>query len=523
MADNKDDKPGGEHPSINDSGELLKSLFRDELDAITAKEKKEASVKAGDKLSVPQKPKSSAQDKGAGGEKVGPEIGTEDTKIVKNYPVSEVQVGKPGIVESNTDRSLNKEVEEETAPQIKEDATKEVRPGEGIKTKELEGGDVRLGGNLPLAPDKLKVALLSVLLVAAVAFMLGSLGVVDFGELLGLSEPANMSGRKTRVARKPLAKESTRVAAKSPQRTTDNKAPDKATAPERRRMVGDPSRTALSRERRRTIDKPSKPVTPTQEPIIVQKDSTPSASTEKPVKVGQLPKPFASTQKEVVPGQAAETATLTQEPPVSQSPAEPLEPTLEPLAAKKSPEPSAEKVQSVFTEAATRFAEPTPEKAAPAEENVLPGERDPSYPYSIYHGSYKSLERAERAISEYRKKGLSPYWVKIDLGDKGVWYRVFSGYFQKREQANEFIKKKQIAESESRHTKYANLVGLFAFQEELEEEKLRLSKLGYCPYVIPIRDGESQLCVGAFYQKARAQRQHEELASKGIHSRIVER
>jgi hypothetical protein len=111
----------------------------------------------------------------------------------------------------------------------------------------------------------------------------------------------------------------------------------------------------------------------------------------------------------------------------------------------------------------------------------------------------------------------------VDLGDKGVWYRVFSGYFQKREQANEFIEKKKIGESKSRHTRYANLIGLFAFQKALEEEKLRLSKLGYCPYVIPNRNGESLLYVGAFYQKSRAQRQHVELASKGIHSQMVER
>jgi cell division septation protein DedD len=322
--------------------------------------------------------------------------------------------------------------------------------------------------------------------------MLSSLGVVDFGQLLGLSEPARKAGRKTSVTRKPPAKKSNRVAAKLTQKTTNNKASDRA---------------PLSKERRRVINRRSKPDTSTKKPIIVQEHS----------------KPSASTQKEVVAGQPAEPATTAQELPMGRKPAEPVDPTHEPLVAKKPPEPSAPKVQPVVAKTASRSAEQTAEKAALAKGNVFPGERELSYPYSIYLGSYKTRERVERAISEYRNKGLSPYWVKVDLGDKGVWYRVFSGYFQKREQANEFIKKQQIAESKSRHTRYANLIGLFAFQKELDEEKLRLSKLGYCPYVIPSRNGESLLYVGAFYQKARAQRQHAELASKGIHSQIVER
>jgi len=523
MVDNKDDKPGGEHASINDSGELLKSIFRDDLDAITAEKKKKTVWKTPDKPSAPQKPKSPAGGKGAGRNKVGPETGTEDRKIVKNYLVSEVQVDKRRKVASNTDTSLKKEIEEETAPQIREDTLEEVRPEESIKTEQLKGGKVRLGWNLAPVSGNLKGALVSLLLVAAIAFMLSSLGVVDFGQLLGPSASAKKAGSKTSVARKPPAKKSTRVAAKSTQRTTHNKASDQAAAPERKRFVGIPSDAPLSKQRRRIINRRARPVTSTKKPTTVQEHSEPSASNQEPVVAMQLPEPVPFTQKGVVPRQPAEPATATQEPPVSTAPAEPVGSTQEPLVAKKPPEPSASKVQPAVAKAASGSGEQTPEKVAPAKGNVFPGERDLSYPYSIYLGSYKTRERADRAVSEDGNKGLSPYWVKVDLGDKGVWYRVFSGYFQKREQANEFIKQKQIGGSESRHTRYANLIGLFAFQKELDEEKIRLSKLGYCPYVIPSRNGESLLYVGAFYQMARAQRQHAELASKGIHSQMVER
>ena len=52
------------------------------------------------------------------------------------------------------------------------------------------------------------------------------------------------------------------------------------------------------------------------------------------------------------------------------------------------------------------------------------------FPYSLYLGSYRNLERAQKAVSQYEKKGLSPYWVKVLLKEKGEWYRVFAGSFE---------------------------------------------------------------------------------------------
>jgi hypothetical protein len=523
MTDNKDDKPGKDYPAINDSGELLKALFREELDAIRAEDREETVAKTSDKSGAPKKPNLANQGKGTRRGKVRPEMGTEEKRIAKRYPISEDEVSTQRKVASNRDTSIEEKVQEKTAPLVKDDTQEGLRPGEDIKTKQRKGGKVRFGGNLLRGSGKLKGALLSVLLVAAVAFMLSSLGVVDFGQLLGPSEPGGKASRKTSVARRPIAKKSSSVAPKSTQETMDNKAHDQGAVPERRRFVGIRSEAALSKARRRIIKRRSKAVTPTQEPSPVQERPEPSASTEKPVIAAQVPEPVASTQKEVVPEQPAESVSTEQESPVSKTPPEPVGPTHKPLVAKEPAEPSGPKVQTDVAKAASHSVEKIPEKAAPGKEIVFPGQRDPSYPYSIYLGSYKSLDRAERAVSEFRKRGLSPYWVKIDLGERGMWYRVFSGYFQEREQANAFIKKKRITESESRHTKYANLIGLFALQKQAEEEKLRLSKLGYCPYVIPGQNDESLLYVGAFYQEARAKRLCEELASKGIHSQIVQR
>ena len=146
-----------------------------------------------------------------------------------------------------------------------------------------------------------------------------------------------------------------------------------------------------------------------------------------------------------------------------------------------------------------------------------------SYPYSVYLGSYKNINRAQEAISIFQKKGLSPYWVKVDLGEKGVWYRVLDGYFQTKDEVNAFIENNQITEGRSRYVLYANLIGLYSSDEELKEKNLSLVELGYSPYVIEGDDGESFLFTGAFYHKADAEKEHIELASKGIQSQLVKR
>jgi hypothetical protein len=157
----------------------------------------------------------------------------------------------------------------------------------------------------------------------------------------------------------------------------------------------------------------------------------------------------------------------------------------------------------------------------PAKAGTLPAKPPVSYPYSIYLGSYGSIERAEKAVSMYVKKGLSPYWVEVDLGEKGVWFRIFSGYFSNKEEAEAYIKKMQIADASPKHTAYANLIGVFQSQYELNRKKVTLSNLGYSPYVISGINGESLLYAGAFYQKARAEKQHIRLASNGIQNRVV--
>jgi cell division protein FtsN len=119
--------------------------------------------------------------------------------------------------------------------------------------------------------------------------------------------------------------------------------------------------------------------------------------------------------------------------------------------------------------------------------------------------------------------GLSPYWVQVDLGKKGRWFRLFAGFFRTRGEADAFIRENKIPSAASRHTKYAVLIGTYTSEKELNAKRMELRALGCSSYEVKNRHGVFGLFTGAFYRKARAKREHAELASKGIRSQIVER
>lgn len=146
-----------------------------------------------------------------------------------------------------------------------------------------------------------------------------------------------------------------------------------------------------------------------------------------------------------------------------------------------------------------------------------------AYPYSLYLGSFRTLERAKRAVSIYTKKGLSPYWTLVDLKEKGLWYRIFAGYFSDRKGAERFKERCRLEEASVKKTVYANLVGTSEFSNELEEIVPALEDLGYNPYLIKDDRGRFRLLVGAFYSKAGAESKCLELRSKGFAIQVVKR
>ena len=64
-----------------------------------------------------------------------------------------------------------------------------------------------------------------------------------------------------------------------------------------------------------------------------------------------------------------------------------------------------------------------------------------SHPYSIHIASYRDKNRAIMNVNQLGKLGYEASIIKVEIQDKGTWYRVVSGKFQSKGQARAMLKK----------------------------------------------------------------------------------
>lgn len=180
-------------------------------------------------------------------------------------------------------------------------------------------------------------------------------------------------------------------------------------------------------------------------------------------------------------------------------------------------------------EAETRKEEPPPVKTAqpraePAgKEGALPPVLAAQYPYSISLVSHQSLDAARKAIAEYQEKGVHAYWAKVNLGAKGIWYRVFTGYFRSEAEALSFIASRRLKDAQVKMTKYSILVGVYSGKEEAEEKSSALAKKECSTYLVPAGQGRFLLYSGAFLTREGAVDAQREMGAQGMRTEVVER
>jgi cell division septation protein DedD len=74
------------------------------------------------------------------------------------------------------------------------------------------------------------------------------------------------------------------------------------------------------------------------------------------------------------------------------------------------------------------------ENTHPLDTNESLKEESPG-PYSILLSSCRLQESVQNVVTKYKKIGLNPYVVKVDLGEKGIWWRIYAGHYESREKA----------------------------------------------------------------------------------------
>ena len=146
-----------------------------------------------------------------------------------------------------------------------------------------------------------------------------------------------------------------------------------------------------------------------------------------------------------------------------------------------------------------------------------------NHPYSLHMGSFKTQKLAEKALAALNKKGLTPYWTVVDLGGRGVWYRVFVGHFKTVDAANAFQAQHGIKADRILKTGYSVQVGRYLSKEEMDQQYSFLKESGYCPYIIMQPQNQYQLLVGAFQTAKAADHLASRLKASGMEGKPISR
>jgi general secretion pathway protein A len=159
--------------------------------------------------------------------------------------------------------------------------------------------------------------------------------------------------------------------------------------------------------------------------------------------------------------------------------------------------------------------------------NPVNAKPDIMYPYSVFLDTLATYPKAVIALAQFKKKGVSPYWVAVKQEEGNVRFNIFSGYFESVEQAALAIQKRHTNGVDSAivmQTPYAALIGVYSSSETLNARQQLLEQAGYAPYCIPVKHPDrTQLYVGAFYTFQDAENKCSELIDSGIRCEPVER
>lgn len=158
-------------------------------------------------------------------------------------------------------------------------------------------------------------------------------------------------------------------------------------------------------------------------------------------------------------------------------------------------------------------------------DTVSPGSAQISafHPFSLKSSSYQQPDRALAEISEIRQLGLAPYLVKVNLGDMGVWWRIYIGLYATEEEARSALKAYKLPNVTVQKTDYACQIGEYSNETDILNMFGKLRQSGYFPYTIQKGRDRFRLYLGAYEKKSEAEVLQQELQKNGINSHVVKR
>lgn len=147
-----------------------------------------------------------------------------------------------------------------------------------------------------------------------------------------------------------------------------------------------------------------------------------------------------------------------------------------------------------------------------------------TYPFSLLLCSHRIQKNALSIQTDFERKGLAPYIVFTDLGDKGKWWRTLLGHYKTHKEALKAIKKLNLGDEVMPvKTPFANLLGDYPSEKDAAGAAARFAQKGLFAYVTKGVGDDARLLVGAFPSQAAAEQQQRELEGMGIIAHAIQR
>jgi general secretion pathway protein A len=150
------------------------------------------------------------------------------------------------------------------------------------------------------------------------------------------------------------------------------------------------------------------------------------------------------------------------------------------------------------------------------------GEQEPPVTsFTALIGSCRTVEQAIQTVSKYKASGIESHWVKLNLGEDGIWYRIFSGRFGSKAEVLEFIRQRDLSSTTILEAPWGIQMGEGMSIEAISQIKELLKNNQYDGYVEEISNGSYRLLIGAFVTKDGAEHAARKINFPGIFPTVV--
>jgi general secretion pathway protein A len=188
------------------------------------------------------------------------------------------------------------------------------------------------------------------------------------------------------------------------------------------------------------------------------------------------------------------------------------------------PDPAAHRMHAEppADEPLTAGAQPVAGDVSPPVEKPSPLLSLESRAYILQLGSFNTLATTLRAVDIYTRKGITAHWNEVQMGEKGLWYRVFAGRYESMDAARRFQNTHTLKEAQILFAPWSVLIDRAGSADRIADTRKQVQSRGVDVYTETGDGTRFHLCAGAFVIQSRAQ----ELAQKihrqtGVAAQVV--